>query len=1789
MASISVESAGGGSRVERELDAARRQLLDLTARNRLLHYRPRKNLDIEVIDESPREVYDLLVLQEKAMDFLAAPEPAPTDAVAKDATAKRAAKAGTAAETAAAARAGADREAGKALGSAEDASAPVGADDDGDGGADPEEATPRSAAETHRLWAPPDPEVETPERHTDRHLQTPYGPEALQKRLFKLDKESRAIFEEQGYTVLYLALGMLHWRDPKNPDAPRYAPLLLLPVELRRTRVRSAYRVAWTGEELAANISLQAKLAEQGIPLPDFETPEEASGVGAYFAAVLAALEAAPTHPGGPEAWALTREIHLGLFSFAKFVMYRDLDPAAWSADGASPAEHPLLRAVLDPVSPYDAPGRAPIPDFDEDRIDELLPPASVYHVLDADPSQIAVIEEIKAGRNLVVEGPPGTGKSQTIANAIGELLAQGKRVLFVSEKMAALEVVQARLEKVGLGDFVLELHSRKTKKRAVIDELARCLEAAPPTAPDPAEAFADLAARRAGLNAYVRALAEPVGNSGLSVADLFARKEAARAALSAEARAGEATVALSGLATATNDELRAAEGAVSSWAEAMEIVGPPGRHPWRGCEPGTILPADEQAIREALGACAQATTILKRMVEEEGARLGVALAGGVAETEAFGTRLALLAEAPTLSRAALTGVTWRTGRRKVERLLELVEHYQRADEEARSRFRDEALGWTDLADDLRAFEEMAGSWLRIFFGRYRALRRRFADAYRDRAPSSNEAMIAHLRVLATRADLRRRLDLEEDLGIELFEQAWRGPESDLPALRRIAEQVPALAEAHRRGDLLDAALAQIEAGVSRAAILETGKTLHALQARLTDDLDALAERLGYRPCVEDPKADAGSQAASDSRCASAGALPRLDFDELTAILARWTEAIPALQPWARYVRMRAAVAESLAAPLIPYAEARVAGAGGHPEGGPGASAGMGPVAGAGTGPDASAGPGSGDSLATYGRLGEDVSTNASPPLTPTALPELWRASLADGLLRIAFAARAPLADFVGGLHEKAAAGFIAADETSLLLNRPRLAARLHERRPRILQGAPPASEAGILLGQIHRKRGHMPIRQLLGHAGGLIQGLKPCFMMSPISIAQFLDPRTTHFDVILFDEASQVRPGDALGALLRGKQLAVFGDTKQLPPTAFFEHVGEAEEDDDPATGLEQVESILHKCGMSFAKRMLRHHYRSRHESLIAVANQQFYGDRLRVYPSPVRRSDQLGVQLLHDPSTVYDRGKGSINSLEAKAVAAFALDHARTHPEESLGVGAFSTRQQRAIWEEVELLLRTENPGEAVEAFFAPDRPEHFFVKNLETIQGDERDVILISVGYGFDGSGRLSKNFGPLNQEGGERRLNVLITRARRRCVVFANFTADDLDVGPGDALALQALKAYLRHARRRAVEGDGDSDGDSDAGRGGGGAGAAVLPLSAAIRARLVAAGHETRARIGCAEFRVDLAVVDPDDPGAYRAGILLDGPTYYRTPVARERERLRRQVLGRLGWRLHFVWSPDWYRNPEAAFERLRAALEAPSTPSSPPAASAVAPASATTTGAVTGAAGGADSATAGAPLVTTLDDLFAPYVTCAKAGVRAGEDVAELTPAKVAKAVAAIVAVEGPVHEHDVLYRLRDLSDASRVTPRMQEAVAAGIDHAAASGAIRREGPFCLGPGEEGSGITGVGGASGASGHGPGSALPPETPPGAPGGARPVPRRRAEASAAEVEYLYGPEIEAGLLSMAAVLHAADEADLLKQTAKAMGFPVMTSALEARFADACAACLRAGLLHRDDLGRLRPAP
>jgi hypothetical protein len=643
--------------------------------------------------------------------------------------------------------------------------------------------------------------------------------------------------------------------------------------------------------------------------------------------------------------------------------------------------------------------------------------------------------------------------------------------------------------------------------------------------------------------------------------------------------------------------------------------------------------------------------------------------------------------------------------------------------------------------------------------------------------------------------------------------------------------------------------------------------------------------------------------------------------------------------------------------------------------------------------------------------------------VAPEAAEDVFSFALHEGLLRIAMAEHPELAAFDGAAADRLVEDFREADRARITLTRAE-AAYAHALRVKEVRDGVPGM--AVLRGEMEKKRGHLPVRELLLRASQAVQKAKPIFMMSPLSVAQFLAPPHglkpgLSFDLLVIDEASQVEPVDALGAIARCRQVVVVGDDKQMPPTRFFQRMtgeegDEAAEDAPDVVAARDVESILGLCNArGLPSAMLRWHYRSRHESLIATSNAEFYDNRLFILPSPRARSAALGLSLRRVEGR-FDTGGTGTNAEEARAVAEAVMVHARETPGETLGVAAFSIRQRDAILNAVEA-ARRDNPD--TEAFFTSHADEPFFVKNLENVQGDERDSIMISVGYGRGADGKLAMRFGPLSADGGERRLNVLITRAKKRCMVFSSIGADDIDLARASGRGVATLKTFLAFA----AAGDGArATGNKTQ----------AAPLATAIGKAIEAAGKEAVPRVGMAGLFLDVAA---RDSGNYVLGIEADAGDWAALRCARDRERGRDSALQAMGWKLARAWSLSWYGRPEAEAARIATLL---------------------------GAAPAASAFESAAPTPET--GLAEPYQEAAPE-VPKSTAIADVPFATLAGILAEIIAVESPITTESLGERVRLLWGLEALATPARDALRQALALARQLHGVKEEQGFLLAEG----------------------------------------------------------------------------------------------------------------------------
>ncbi len=1432
----------------------------------------------------------------------------------------------------------------------------------------PGEKDTTAAAEEKNIWKYPI----FSRKQTDRIFDTPYTDIELRKKLDNLQSKSRTVLEEQGYPVLYLALGFVEWTGADKKTLK--APLLLIPVGLERKKIKENYTLVWTGEDPVVSLSLAAKLAELGISLPELGHPETAQEVGAFFDAVEATLR--------QKNMQLLAEIVLDLFSFKKYVMFKDLDPQSWG-EGYTIEKAPLINCIFHPETMQaDVLSAAP----------PTLPAGSAdcYNIMDADSSQLAVIEEAKNGKNLVVEGPPGTGKSQTIANMIAEMLARKKTVLFVSEKLAALEVVKRRLDAAGLSRFCLELHSQTAKKGELVRELERSIQH-PSPAPVADVDRSKIDSLEKDLASYCEELRTPIGSCGFNPYDLFGIREQYRYEF--ENSAGRKNYRLAKVSIERADAIGPAEyqAAIAALADIeaylpvlLHDAETVSSHPWAETRPGLILPSDRDEIYELVVTYQTCIEKLLTTMRKIADTADLPLPRSETEISIMMETCRRLTRGFSTTPGILNNSLWKNTV-AVEHLISKMKNLSGHREKILQIFSEDIFKRNParLYSEYLTLSEKS-SIGKLFSSDYKRIRGELTTFYGGALPPDTEILndLKDARNYLTERDEWRG---SESAYLSLFAPVWKGEDTDPGMLQEYRDWIYAILTMMQEGLASSRTIERLCSGALTPAVMQP--LFDALEEGVVTYSEARTV-LFARLSIPESEADA-------------------EFSQLRRFADIWITNIDRLEEWSKFLTYLDVCSATTAAPLIPLL--------------------------------------------------------FTDKISAEALIPAYLTGYADALLKEAYQTRPALAHFAQIPHEQKIAAFKEYDRQAVALNSKRIVQMLDANVPEMFAGASRDSEMGILTGEFNRKRGHMSIRMMMTKAGGLIQKIKPCFMMSPLSAAQYLDPRSVQFDIIIFDEASQVKPEDALGALMRGKQLVVMGDSRQLPPTTFFEKIGGADEEEDETESVAAVtdmESLLHVCKQVFPTRRLRCHYRSRHESLITVSNAEFYDGTLMVFPSPMHDTPELGLSLIQVPDAVYERGRAGVNRGEAKAVAAAVISYYERFPDKTLGVATFSTKQQEIIRREVDLLLR-DNPD--VEIRMRPANGENFFVKNLETVQGDERDTILISIGYGFDENHRLSRNFGPLNQEGGERRLNVLITRARERCVVFSNFRGFDLPVDAETSAGVSALAAFLSYAETRntAMLSQNADDGEET-----------TELFSETVARMLEEAGYTVERNVGCAGFRIDLAVADVKNPGVYLAGVLCDGPYYWSAEDTRDRDRLRGQVLEGLGWNLIRVWSAEWFQHPASCTKILLDFLaKAEMNDTAPQTAHAASMVPAETVETIEDenepeeleetkvpetekeepeeAAPIQSPAGAGTAVV--------PYVCCESSVLQSYNQFASVPDSVLTTAILEIAAVEGPVSDVLLAARIKELGRVPRMTPAIKNRIAALTNAAAADCQLVRD------------------------------------------------------------------------------------------------------------------------------------
>lgn len=1307
------------------------------------------------------------------------------------------------------------------------------------------------------------------------------SPEYISESLQNLVRKARSAQEEAGANTLYLAAGFLRWKN-EGEKAEKYAPLALLPVNIKKQKNRSF--ILERGEEFEVNTTLAEFLKQEfGIDVRGLE------GKGLSPDRICAVFRSATANM---KDWLVFDDVYIAQFTFVRYAMWADV-----KNNMAAYRKNPMIAGLISGVSQTDDKTEA----IDEDA----CPPSEIMVPLPCDSAQFAAIAESARGTSFVLHGPPGTGKSQTISNMIANALAGGKRVLFVAEKQAALQVVKKRLSEAGIGDFCLELGSGKTDKQEIVRSLESTLSL---SGAESDGGFEAAAGRIEDLRGKLKAPFDALHKKrrlGVSVYEgilYYLRNRTAPDLMDIE------TSFYDGL---TREKLEEYEVTLAEAQAAANECGGVYRSPFAEIK----LTECDKKVKKAVSCAAEVV---------------------LAELRHLKTYLGLLLE---------------TFGQKVSKFT-----------------------FKKLANSIRIAEMLLGDSLDVFFG---CDEREFYAFYNANLRYDNETAhwLKYFKALPdmgkTAAEAERELD---EYGDDLrASRLLRQTAKRFSKLLKVpvplegkegAEWIKRACEIEKARSVMlsETALSKNFSGFGginekkRAEFLSPLYALHALCADTFMDYNADSFNSVCSECAGgalDPllsgyvAAAKAFSAGVDKYIAAIGGdrsafedadITEIFYEKCTALL----DNIDMLPAWCEY-RATAKKLNSCGLTFMTDAMER-------------------------------------------GRIsGKQVLAS-------------FRKNVYRNFVQTNIPADPDLAAFSAGVADESAAEFSRLIEEFSRLTREKIRADLVAGLPSAQTEGPLALEMMAFRRRIAGNPRALNLRELFREIPGLLKAAAPCMLMSPITVSQYLPPENGLFDLVIFDEASQMPTAEAVPALARAKSAVIVGDPKQLPPTTFFMGAGIDEE-----TEPDEMESVLDDClALGMPERHLIWHYRSKHESLIAFSNVNYYSSRLCTFPSP--DASESKVFLRYFENGVYDRGGTKCNKAEAEALVAEVVRRLKdpASARSSIGIVTFSTPQQ--IYVE-KLLNKALSRYDLEDAAYSRDEP--LFVKNLENVQGDERDVILFSVCYGPDAAGRISLNFGPLNQYGGWRRLNVAVSRAREEMIVFSSMRYSAIDLSRTTSRGVAGLRAFLEFAEKGMAGISLRSDG-------------VILnrqSIGSYIAAELENCGYKCRCDVGYSDFKIDVAVLDPADGRNFILAVLSDGSGKFSV---KDRTVTQVQTLKRCNWNVIRLYAVNFFNNPKREIKRIKDYLDK-----------------------LTG--GGKPAANAYKKpyraAKTAIKECEPQYILC-------GENDAEIT-----RAIKAVVSAEEPISSAFLIKRTLSLFGINRYGVKLESRMHALIDKCGLSSA----------------------------------------------------------------------------------------------------------------------------------------
>lgn len=1221
--------------------------------------------------------------------------------------------------------------------------------------------------------------------------------------LNQIAKKVKNVLEETGVNIGYMAFGFINYTEKENDNLTFKAPILLVPISFEKATLLSPYKINIIGDDIVLNPTFAFKFKnEYKIELPEYDDEP----IDEYFEKILSIISA--------NSWSIEKECKIDTFSFLKNNMYRDLKDNAERILG-----NKNVRKLLNEKTGVETQVQE-----NNEQSQEMFDLLTLNNVVDADSSQAEAILMAKEGKSFVLQGPPGTGKSQTITNIIAECIGDGKKVLFVSEKQAALNVVYDKLKKAELEEFCLELHSHKANKKDIINDLCKTLREPKKKLSLLAKVEMELKEKaREELDKYATELHKKNEGINKSAYELYGL-------VNAYTCDDDFEFVIDDIAKKDEKYIEKVEDLLKRYEEFFNTIGYDYRqNVWYGYVNQDTSYETSLNVKQDLKDSISYLNGLKRLYNQILIEYDIN-ANSVYLMDKYKEFFELVKGSKFLTASLFNKENCEKVFESVNKLSKLTDNILLERSELSQKFDSDI-----YKIDGRQIYKLLNNQYDGFFSRL------FGREYKEIIKSLNLCVIDGKKVKYKDALKFTKILKEEQENVEAFNsealntkefltKEFKGIGTDWAVLKNEIGTLNSL----------------FECGISFGNLENSERNFDEIKVELKDKAESLEKLETTRQsfdrinsCFDKTKFNFNIETLDNA------------INKATAC----DKETDKLSNWCRFVALLSELEGLNLKDYIDYT------------------------------------------------IEKNIKTENISKVYLKALYTTWLYYLRSN--------SSVLADFNRFSQDNFVKAFCEKDKLDFDINKAEIQAKLSANRPNLDMIAE-GSAVAILRREGEKKRKQKNIRRLFSEIGELVQLLKPCFLMSPLSVSTYLNAEedgsyNMSFDTVIFDEASQIFPQDAIGAIYRGSQLIVVGDSKQMPPSNFFNasfDVGDDDEFEDE--DVTDFESILDICSASFNQKRLKWHYRSKNEGLIAFSNKNYYDNELVTFPSTTDSEKEWGVEYVKVDG-IFDR-KSRTNRVEAEKVVDLIYENLKKNPNKTLGVVAFSISQQSLI-ERILLKRRREDAKDNAE-YFSSDR---FFIKNLETVQGDERDIIIFSVAYAKDVDGRFIYNFGPLNREGGERRLNVAVTRAKEKVQLVSSFSFADIDLSRTNSLGVKLLKEYLEYAE----------------------CGRSVLEREQALALHewqqadfenevssfLKENGYIVEAKVGCSSFRIDLAIKEPIS-SKYLIAIECDGESYYTSKTTRDRDRLREEALTRMGWKYYRIWSTDWFFNKKIEQERL---------------------------------------------------------------------------------------------------------------------------------------------------------------------------------------------------------------------------------------------------------------------------